>query len=123
MGGHEQHEPAIGLKDARDLVDRDIDRVDVFERETRHDRIERAVPPGQRLGPRLRVLRSASPPAGLTHLARRGIEARHLGTRFGEVPRDLAFAAADVEHAAGALQMTGRPTAGSGLRTRDRHRR
>ena len=103
----EQHEAAVRLEDPRDLLDRDIDRVDVLEGKACDHCIEAASPPRQRLGARPCVARSVAPPASLAHLAGRGIESRHLGTQTREVPCDLALAAADVEDAPGTRDVAG----------------
>jgi hypothetical protein len=102
----DEHEPTAGLQHPRDLLDGLLERVDVFEREAHHDRVERLVAARERVGARPRVPRATGAVAGHTDLRPRRIEPHDVDSAPREVPSDLALAAADVEHAAGTVEMT-----------------
>ncbi len=102
----DEHEATARDQRPGHLLDRVFERVDVFEREADDDAVERLVPARERVRPRTRVPRTTGAVTGHDDLRPGRIESDDLGAERGEVPSDLSLAAADVEHAASAVEMT-----------------
>jgi uncharacterized membrane protein len=103
----DQHESAPAFERPRHLPDGLLEGVDVLERQAQHHVVERLVATGEGVGTSPRV---TWPPGALTSeadLGRGGIDADDLDPGTRNAAGDLAFAAADVEDAAGLSELVG----------------
>jgi hypothetical protein len=101
----QEHELAPRLEHASDLVDREFECVDVFEREADDNSIEAAAAARQRLRARTSKMGSASTRMRRSDLGECRIEPNNLDARTGDAASDLSFAAPNVENSSCADEM------------------
>ena len=96
---HQQQEKLpIRCKDAGDLVDRRLERIDVLKSEAQDHRVEREVSKGELLRPRLHEQWRSAASVCLTNLGWCRIEAHDVSAAPGDVSSDLALSTPHVEH-------------------------